>query len=49
MKKETQIKLIETAINGAINGLFGKLNDGPNFDYLKNYKTTLRSCLNLCP
>ena len=39
MKKETQIKIIETAINGVINGLFGKLNDGPNFDYLENYKT----------
>ncbi len=39
MKKETQIKLIEGAINGAINGLFGKLNDGPNFALLKDYVT----------
>jgi len=39
MKKETQIKIIETAINGVIKGLFGKLNDGPNFDLLENYKT----------
>ena len=39
MKKETQTKIIEGAINGVINALFGKLNDAPNFDYLKNYKT----------
>lgn len=37
MKKETQTKIIETAINGVINGLLGKLNDGPNFDLLENY------------
>ena len=39
MKKETQIKLVEGVINGAINGLFGKLNDGPNFALLKDYVT----------
>ncbi len=39
MKKETQTKIIEGAINGVVNALFGKLNDGPNFDLLENYKT----------
>ena len=39
MKKETQIKIVEGAINGVVNALFGKLNDGPNFDLLENYKT----------
>ncbi len=39
MKKETQIKFVEGAINGVIKALFGKLNDGPNFDLLENYVT----------
>ena len=39
MKKETQMKIVEGAINGVVNALFGKLNDGPNFDLLENYKT----------
>ena len=39
MKKETQIKIVEGAINCVVNALFGKLNDGPNFDLLENYKT----------
>ena len=39
MKKETQIKIVEGAINGVVNALFGKLNDGPNFDLLENYET----------
>ena len=36
MKKETQIKIIEGAINGVIKALFGRLNDGSNFDLLEN-------------
>ncbi|MBR2875766.1 MAG: hypothetical protein IKC01_01365 [Clostridia bacterium] len=39
MKKDTQMKIIDGAINGVIKALFGRLNDGVNFDLLENYKT----------